>query len=285
MEQTPVRKATVKILVVQGIGKKIFRLGDTVKETDFQPKGKFDELIKEGRIQEAVSVPGVPTIESEVEKAKKAAAEKLAGETTTDETAKKEAHENARKEAIELGIEPGELSTEQLLHEIEAKKSEKAAATIAAEEKEKAINEALELEIEVSDSNTTEEIISLIAGKKAEARDNAINEALELEISISDEMSTEQIIEAVNAKKEADATAAAAEAKANAEKEELESSKIAAEAYKGGKSFVNAKGETKVVNVQADITVKELVKELESAKIEFNHIAPKVVLFAKWIAL
>lgn len=94
----------------------------------------------------------------------------------------------------------------------------------------------------------------------------------------------EKVAADLKEKEEKEAAEKVAQDKASAEKE-FEEAKLAVEAYKGGKKFTNSKNVEVTVSSPADITVKELIKELESAELEFNHIAPKVVLFSKWIAL
>lgn len=273
------RKATVKSLVVHGLGKKLHRSGDVVKETDFQPAGKFDKLIKSGHLIEATDVAAVPTIESEKLKAKKNSDKGAA-------TIAAELRADAIKKANEIFVSVTDgMTTEEILQMIAEK--EKHDATVAAEKeaaaeaRAAAILKATELGIDTTDEMSTEDILSAITVKESEARVNAVNAATELGVEVTDEMTVDQILEANTAKEKANAELA----KANAAKEEFEAAKKACDEYKGGKSFVNAKNETKQVNSPGDITVKELVKELEAAKLEFDHIAPKVVLFAKWIAL
>ena len=273
------RKATVKSLVVHGIGKKLHRSGEVVTEESFQPAGKFDQLIKEGHLIEVTEGAAVPTFES----AKAAAKTNIGkGAATIAAEERAAAIEKAKGMFVEMTDTMSTADILSLIAQKEQQDAEIAAENAAAAEaRANALSAATEAGVETTDEMSTEDILSAIESKKSEARNNAVSAVIEAGIEVSDEMSVEQILDAIATKEKEKA----AEEKANADKAEFEAAKIAADEYKGGKTFVNAKGETKTVNAQADITVKELVKELEDAKLEFNHIAPKVVLFAKWIAL
>lgn len=206
MAETTERRGTVKVFLVQGKGKKTFKKGESVKESNF-PEGNFDALVKSGHLIEGQPQPVKPTIEDEKAKAAKMHAD----------------------------------------------------------------------------------------AQKAE-RDAAVKEATDLQIEVSDEMSTDDIKTAIEAKKaSAEAEAKLTEAKATCDKYEIEYAEdadidtlnqlIADYEAKNTKSFVNAKGETVVVKSIDDISKNDLVAELEKANAVFDKNAKKPVLFTQWMGL
>ncbi len=206
MAEATERRGIVKVFLVQGKGKKIFKKGEPVKESNF-PEGNFDALVKSGHLIEGKPQPVEPTIQGEKAKAAKEHAD----------------------------------------------------------------------------------------AEKAD-RDAAVKEATDLEIEVTDEMSTDDIKLSVEAKKASnEAEKKLAEAKAVCDKYEIEYAEdadidtlnqlIAEYEAKNTKSFVNDKGETVVVKSIDDITKNELVAELEKANAVFDKNAKKPVLFTQWMGL
>lgn len=151
MEQSTERTATVKVLALQGKGNKIYRPGDKVNPSNF-PEGNFDKLIESGHIIPAKEVKAEVTIQSEKEKAKKAA-EKQAAEDRSAAVTK----------ASELGVDvTDDMTTDDITEAIEAKEAALEAEKEAAQALEYARQKCNKYDIEFKETDDIEMLNALI---------------------------------------------------------------------------------------------------------------------------
>lgn len=160
MADTTGKSAIVKVLALQGKGKKIYHSGEKVIPENF-PEGNFDALIKSGHIIEAKIQASEPTIDTEKEKAKEAHA-----------LAVKEAREALNGLIADYEVEvTEEMTTDQINEAIEQKKS-----ILAHAEKVVAARAILtKYEIEFSEEASLEALNDLIADYEAQNIKSFVN--------------------------------------------------------------------------------------------------------------